>query len=487
MIDLYNDDCLNVLKTMDSNSIDSIVTDPPYGLSFMGKKWDYDVPSQAIFEECLRVLKPGGHLLSFSGSRTYHRMAVRVEDAGFEIRDQLMWLYGSGFPKSLNVGKAVDKRGGVSVSWFGEWLRNWRKKNNITQKQVSVLFPSKTGGLTGCVANWELGLNIPTNEQFNLICKTFNLPFENLEEAEREVIGYQARGNAVNTDFMSGGNNITKGTSEWEGWGTALKPAHEPICMARKPISEQTVASNVLKYGTGGINIDESRVHTTEELGREQKEGPMSPKYGFNNNMGNRFQEGNPKGRFPANVIMTHHPDCKCIGTNENYICHDECPIKIMDEQSGILKSGKDKSPTTNKVSGFFGNKNQYYNSDANYGDMGGASRFFYCAKTSKSERNLGLDDKNNHPTVKPIKLMKYLQTLVTPKDGTTLDPFMGSGTSGVSANIADFNFIGIEMNEEYFKIAEERIKASDNMELDDDDKVFIQETPQSSISDWFE
>jgi site-specific DNA-methyltransferase (adenine-specific) len=199
---LLHGDCLEKLKLLKENSIDSIVTDPPYGLSFMNKKWDYDVPSTDIWIECLRVLKPGGHLLSFSGSRTYHRMAVRIEDAGFEIRDQIMWVYGSGFPKSHNIGKAVDK----------------------------------------------------------------------LQGNEREVVGtsdkksFESWADFTEREFERKDNNITKGTSEWEGWGTALKPSHEPIVMARKPLSEKTVAENVLRWGTGGLNIDESRIGTDDNL-----------------------------------------------------------------------------------------------------------------------------------------------------------------------------------------------------------------------------
>ena len=277
MIDLRLGDCIEILKTLPDNSVDSVVVDPPYHLTsivkrfgkegsapaqfgtdgafaraskgFMGKEWDGgDIAFRTdVWSECLRVLKPGGYLLSFSAPRTYHRMAVAIEDAGFEIRDQIMWLFGSGFPKSHNIGKAIDKRGGESIGWFGEWLVKWRKENNIPQSKIAELFPSKTGGLTGCVSNWELGNNLPTNEQFNLICETFDLPFKSLEEAEREYIGTKTSGigKAFTKDGWGSGHDeveITKGNSEWEGWGTALKPAHEPICMARKPLSEKTIA-----------------------------------------------------------------------------------------------------------------------------------------------------------------------------------------------------------------------------------------------------
>jgi len=537
MINLYNDDCLVILKTMDDNSIDSIVTDPPYGLSFMGKKWDYDVPNQEIFEECLRVLKPGGYLLSFSGSRTYHRMAVRVEDAGFEIRDQLMWLYGSGFPKSLNVGKAI-----TATETYGA-----SDPKSIRKARLGDEYE-------------------PTGQ----------------EDWQKGFFDKKTQG----SDNKPIDTELTENGDKWKGWGTALKPAHEPIVMARKPLSEKTVATNVLKHGAGGINIDDSRVSLSDgddpRLGGKGtwKTDKMAKDVYVGGYTG--VDTASSKlGRFPSNVILSHHPECQCIGvktvkgnskphelhsnteqyegwgnitfrkgemvghgdedgneTVDDYICHEDCPIKIMDEQSGIKKSTRHMSYKRSGGEFIDGIPNQTDKSWFTQ-ETGGASRFFYCAKTSKNERNLGLDDfpskdgrnthgkgmsnvirkcpthdvsipsgkstygcgcgfkfdnnltikptKNNHPTVKPIKLMKYLQTLVTPKDGTTLDPFMGSGTSGVSANIAGFNFIGIEMDEDYFKIAEARINASDDMELNDDDKVIISKPIESSIHDWFE
>jgi site-specific DNA-methyltransferase (adenine-specific) len=299
-------DCLDKLKELEADSVDSIVTDPPYGLSFMGKKWDYDVPSQAIWEECMRVLKPGGHLLAFAGSRTYHRMAIRVEDAGFEIRDQIMWVYGSGFPKSYKLG---------------------------------------------------------------------------------------------------------------DGWGTALKPAHEPIVMARKPISKNTIAENVSEWGTGGLNIGESRIAFRDdadykESTQKNQHADFGTKPMTNNNVYGDYSMLQPKnyepeGRFPANIIF------------------DEEASKLLDEQSSS--------------------------------DVGGASRFFYCPKSSKKDRNEGAD--NKHPTVKPTDLMLYLIRLITPKGGTTLDPFMGSGSTGKAAVRGGFEFVGIEREKEYFDISENRIK----------------------------
>jgi site-specific DNA-methyltransferase (adenine-specific) len=434
MIDLRLGDCIEVLKTLPDNSVDSIVTDPPYGLSFMGKKWDYDVPSVDVWKECLRVLKPGGHLLSFGGSRTYHRMAVAIEDAGFEVRDQIMWVYGSGFPKSHNIGKAIDK---------------------IQGNEREVVGKERSGKTSKAFNDYEYRI-------------------------EDEIYS------------TSGEYDKTKGQSEWEGWGTALKPAHEPICMARKPLSEKSIAENVLKHGTGGINIDDCRIGS-EERKNQQKN--------FANGNGGVYKETNSSkdefvdvnGRFPANIMF------------------DEEAGKILDEQSGITSvTGKRSQKSIDNC--IEARKKNKGNSQCDVGgnitkiteyanDKGGASRFFYCPKVSKKERNAGLEDmeettnrqkghgldricgncgtsmlkpkdckcetpdwitppkKNTHPTVKPIKLMEYLITLVTPKGGTVLEPFMGSGSTGIAAKNLGMSFIGIEREEEYMEIAKRRIE----------------------------
>lgn len=253
---LYAGDCLDVLKALAPDSVDAVVTDPPYGLGFMGRHWDHGVPGIEYWRLALCVLKPGGHLVAFSGTRTYHRMVVAIEDAGFEIRDQVGWCYGSGFPKSLDVSKEIDKRGGRDVGWFGPWLKRWRSEKGIKQLDIAALFPSRTGGKTGCVANWELGLNLPTPEQFNLICANFGLPFENLEAAEREVTGRSSKpkptfhtadiGGEAEANEYSLTRPATDAAREWQGWGTALKPAWEPIVLARKPL------------GTGDIRVREN-------------------------------------------------------------------------------------------------------------------------------------------------------------------------------------------------------------------------------------
>ncbi len=480
---IYNQDCLYKLKELDDSSVDSIVTDPPYGLSFMGKKWDYDVPSVEIWVECLRVLKPGGHLLAFAGSRTYHRMAVRIEDAGFEIRDQIMWVYGSGFPKSHNIGKAVDKQGGNLLGKeVADLVKKKRLEIGLSTIQLAELgkFYGKTNH-GGSVSNWETGRGRITPEQFNKLIEILNLENNPIIETKREVIGKQT--NDDNFRFYSSGRyqwntegqkrkesiDITKGNSEWEGWGTALKPAHEPIVMARKPF-KGTVVNNVLEWGTGGINIDASRIGT-EKL---TNKGMSSLGVMHDDNWKSKKVENEVEGRFPANIIF------------------DEEAGEILDEQSGISKSGKSRGLTPTKARSWKNSSIQGINR-IDHDDKGGASRFFYCPKTSKKDRNEGLDEfetkqtvgggggignyendvnsssgkygsekapsKNNHPTVKPTDLMLYLIRLVTPERGTTLDPFMGSGSTGKAAVRGGFDFIGIEREKEYIEIAKARIK----------------------------
>lgn len=362
---LHLGDCLEVLAGLPDNSVDSIVTDPPYGLSFMGKKWDYDVPSVAIWEQCLRVLKPGGHLLAFAGTRTQHRMAVRIEDAGFEIRDMIAWVYGSGFPKSLDVSKAIDKAAGAEREVVGRYR---------AAVQTGV-----TGGLNGSKADSD-----------GVTWATITAP-------------------------------ATDAARQWSGWGTALKPALEPITMARKPLIG-TVAENVLAHGTGAINVDGCRVEAEKATGwggggSKLYEGGLSRDGG----------EARPttSGRWPANLIHD--------GSNEACLA---------------LKSG---------------------------------ARFFYSAKTGKDDRNEGCESfeekpaggmqgrndgslgtitmsKNHHPTVKPTTLMAYLCRLVTPPGGTVLDPFMGSGSTGKAATVNGFRFVGIERDPAYHKISMARI-----------------------------
>jgi site-specific DNA-methyltransferase (adenine-specific) len=441
-IDLRLGDCLEVLKTIPDNSIDAVITDPPYGIGFMGKAWDTFVPttvqsaveqSETSYEktkddkqdnpnlkgrknapigskstvagtydlsdkgkndyqewcyewgkECLRVLKPGGHLLASNSPRMYHRMAIGLEDAGFEIRDQIMWVYGSGFPKSHNIGKAIDK--------------------------------------------------IKGNER---------------EVVENPYAKKRPNGNKWLNQMDDKPDEKTKGNSEWEGWGTALKPAHEPIVMARKPLTEKSIAENVLKHGTGGINIDGSRIEAEDQsvLDAAVKRMTGNDATGWKNTS-KSIEPNSSEGRFPANIIF------------------DEEAGQLLDEQSGVSKSGKNKTRTSD---GF--NENAYGKgigvkagqNNGEYGDKGGASRFFYCPKAAKKDRGEGIELINNHPTVKPTDLMRYLINLITPPNGTILDPFMGSGSTGKAAVRCGVNFIGIEKEQEYMDIAKVRIEHEKN------------------------
>jgi DNA modification methylase len=389
-------DCVKEMKRLPENSIDSIVCDPPYGLKFMGKEFD-DLGEGAQQREwhrlwaieALRVLKPGGYLLAFGGTRTYHHLATAVEEAGFEIRDQIQWLYGSGFPKSHNVGKAIDKAAG-------------KEREVIGQETL-------TNDIRGNASN----------------CRGISGPKKNKKPLVRNITA-----------------PATDEAARWEGWGTALKPANEPIVVARKPF-KGTVAENVQEHGTGAINIEEARI-------------------------------GGKEGRWPANVIL------------------DEEAGALLDEQSPQNKKGKRATPYTRKRNNGLGlgNSNLRHgqsNAPDYYGDQGGASRFFYCPKAAKKERNAGLDGfeekqqdtgrkkgnpggdnprnrgvhkrANHHPTVKPVALMAYLCRLVTPPGGTVLDPFLGSGSTGLACIEEGFSFIGIEKDPEYMKIARARIK----------------------------
>jgi DNA modification methylase len=337
---LLHGDCLQVLREIEDSSIDSVVTDPPYGLAFMGKKWDYDVPSVEIWAECLRVLKPGGHLLAFAGTRTQHRMAVRIEDAGFEIRDMIAWVYGSGFPKSLDISKAIDKTAGA-------------EREVVGTKLGQPGYSAKSADEGNCY-----GDGLSNGEAKCLITAP-----------------------------------ATPEAQQWDGWGTALKPALEPITMARKPF-KGTVAANVLQHGTGALNIDGCRVGDNAN-NPHTATGPAQPG-GFamqSSGLGSTVQ-----GRWPANLI------------------HDG-----SDEVEAVL---------------------------------GEAMRFFYCPKPSKAERGEG----NAHPTVKPVGLMRYLCRLVTPPGGIVLDPFCGSGTTGVAAALEGFDFAGIERELEYLELARRRV-----------------------------
>lgn len=417
---LRHGDCLEVLRGMADDSVDSIVTDPPYGLSFMGKRWDYDVPSVEVWAECLRVLKPGGHLLAFAGTRTQHRMAVRIEDAGFEIRGMIAWVYGSGFPKSLDVSKAIDKAAGAEREVLGvDPVRFARLKNQIN-------------GSVSTGEQWEHG-------------------------------GRDVTITAPATDAAR----------QWQGWGTALKPAHEPICVARKPLIG-TVAENVLAHGTGALNIDGCRV-PGEKPTTTRGAGGQNGRYGPIEAQGRVEDDG--RGRWPANLI------------------HDgsEEVLALFPANAGASAPVKGTEASKASVGNVTGERERV--PGAFHADSGSAARFFYCAKASKRDRDEGLEGfeskpansaygdglntatkirtvdqaengvsrdlrRNNHPTVKPTDLMRYLCRLVTPPGGVVLDPFMGSGSTGKAALLEGFQFIGIEREAEYVEIARARIAA---------------------------
>lgn len=389
-VTLYNGESEGVLMGLTDNSVDSIVTDPPYELGFMGKKWDnsgiaYSVP---LWKECLRVLKPGGHLLAFGGTRTSHRMVCAIEDAGFEIRDSLIWMYGSGFPKSLDISKAIDKAAGAQREIVG------RRKG---------------------------------------VTKTFNI-------GAQRILKQRDPFTAPSTDAAK----------EWDEWGTALKPAHEPICLARKPLSEKTIAANVLKWGTGGLNIDGSRIGMQEKDKADFLEkrdswansnGKKSPGFMTSPKNESLAREAANKGRFPANVLL----GCACEGQNE-----PDCAVRMLDEQSGQSKSVS--GGLGGMDSGMWSGKRQIER--RGHEDSGGASRFFYTAKASRAER-LG----SKHPTVKPLDLMKYLVRLVTPPQGVVLDIFAGSGTTLQAAKILGFKSVGIDMVKAHCQDCVERLR----------------------------
>ena len=396
---LYQGSMLDMLEVIEPNSIDSIITDPPYELNFMGKGWDNSgiAFQKETWEKCYEVLKSGGYLLAFGGSRTFHRIACAIEDAGFEIRDTIMWLYGSGFPKSMDISKSLDKRNGRKNNDFielGNYLRE--KRGNKTQKEISKYFPSKTGGLTGCVSNWEKGENIPTKEQYAKLKEILNLDdrFDWLierEEAEREVIGTKQSGcfnnqekdkytigssKSLEVDITIPSTDLAK---QWQGWGTALKPSFEPIIVARKPFKGSLV-DNVIEYGVGGINIDECRVGNEvikggtmpdfRDIGQKSKEAIGIDKLSFGQvENAKRKPLDDHIGRFPANTILTY----------------DETDF---DEVCGGFPYTKGDNRTTKQTydKSIWGNAKSV-ESNCLYADSGSASRYFMnCKYTGKDE-----------------------------------------------------------------------------------------------------
>jgi DNA modification methylase len=415
---IHHGDCREVMATLDAESVDAIVSDPPYGLSFMGKGWDHGVPGVEFWTEAMRVAKPGAHLLAFGGTRTYHRLACAIEDAGWEIRDCVMWVYGSGFPKSHDVSKAIDKAAGAEREVVGTRSMN-----------------TGVASLGGNANN-----DGPTTDTFR---------------DARLGKSYDITITAPATDAAR----------QWSGWGTALKPAHEPIIVARKPLVG-TVAENVLRYGTGAINVDGCRVAGGFRPLIEST-ASLPPKNALGDSLnGSRCAGTTNAGRWPANLI------------------HDG-----SDEVVGLFPSNV-KGGTWNRTAGarHFNNDGEPtdYQTSGSDSSSGSAARFFYCAKASKADRDEGCEGisgrfaptmgngiggkehdpetatpkRNHHPTVKPTALMRYLCRLVTPPGGIVLDPFTGSGSTGKGAVLEGFRFIGIEREAEYVEIAKARIAA---------------------------
>ena len=461
-------DCVEQMKTLEANSVDAIVTDPPYGLEFIGKAWDgfgtplgFQTWSEQWAREAFRVLKPGGHLLAFGGTRMYHRLAAGIEDAGFEIRDTLMWLYGSGFPKSLDVSKAIDKMDAKDEQQarryrFTEWVRS----TGATAQQIDQV----TGTVMGSHYTTHLSQPAVMTREHLEACRHLlgQIPewverecdirsVESRNFAAREVtgvrdvpIGHAFAGEVYGNTSDSKEVNITAPSTDaakkWQGWGTALKPAVEPIVLARKPLIG-TVAENVLTHGTGALNIDASRIVGAPPSVPQPSFGAKEPTvYNFATGQGRNGEMSLASGRWPANILM------------------DEAAAAMLDEQSGVSKSPAPYGDTVSGEKSMFGIGG--LNHSKEFGDFGGASRFFYVAKASRSERNKGLE-RNIHPTVKPVDLMRYLIRLVTPKGGTVLDPFMGSGTTAVAAIEEGVNWIGCEREPEYVAIIEARIAAA--------------------------
>lgn len=384
-VTLYHGDCRDVISSLPSNSLDACVTDPPYELGFMGRKWDasgiaYD---KWLWAEVWRVLKPGAHVLAFGGTRTWHRLAVAIEDAGFEVRDSIAWMYGSGFPKSLDVSKAIDKAAGAEREVVGRGTKGQRIQSSWDD-----------GGATGIFRAGADGYDLTTP--------------------------------------------ATPAARQWQGWGTALKPAFEPIVVARKPLIG-TVAENVQQWGTGALNIDGCRIGSDGGTSGATA-GPSDGIYGNGLN-GERSHPVPGLGRWPANVIL------------------DESQAEALDRQSGMTssKSANRGNLGAGPFSRLEGNGSlQGTDGVRGHNDIGGASRFFYTAKASSAERPRV--DGVAHPTVKPLDLMQYLVRLVTPPGGTVLEPFAGSGTTLEACIAEGFQCIGIELTDEYLPLIMQRI-----------------------------
>jgi DNA modification methylase len=514
-------DCLAVMKDLPDDCVDSVVCDPPYGLEFMGKDWDHGVPGVEFWIEALRVAKPGAYLLAFGGTRMYHRLACAIEDAGWEIRDSISWLYGSGFPKSLDIGKALDKtsgRIGVSTEALKRKLIELFDASGKSRGQIDDECGFRACNyltLPGKDKRPDPWINVlPSQEKWVVIKRvlrcTADLEIEEtldrfFAEAEREVLGSVTKARSVgqgsalpamgaDTEYKTWDITApaTDAARQWNGWGTALKPAWEPIIVARKPLIG-TVAANVLKHGTGGINIDGCRIETSENLNggaykskaeiEDNEEDsyqcidpncpdaatmpyhdhPAEKRKGRHDGAENwRYKHGGaggfeqPKGRWPANVAL------------------DEEAARLLDEQSDTTKGTGGNTSGKNALgqdSGWNSHENRP-TPIARHNDSGGASRFFYTAKASRAERTMRGAVDNKHPTVKPVSLMRWLVRMVTPPQGSVLDPFCGSGSTLVAAELEGFDYLGIEQDPESHKTACERLANAEVLRKKTDPKT---------------
>lgn len=469
-VTLHLGDCREVLSALPSMSADAVVCDPPYELrsgangGFMGQAWDatgiaYDVDN---WKQVWRVLKPGGHLLAFGATRTYHRLAVAIEDAGFEIRDSIHWIYGNGFPKGIDVGRAVDRVGGASPKRQAAVLKAARLRSGLTLAEVA----EAVGCTPGSVRDWEDGraraVGLPV--EHIIPSAQYRQPLADLlgySADERRIAGVSLRRSkdGVVFDFGFSGNMYASASTEagrtWDGWNTTLKPAHEPIVVARKPVVG-TVTTNVLEHGTGALNVDSCRVSVADLSYAANAAGDRG--HADNRTRQAEFHQGagsaHDLGRWPTNVVFSHSPACSDA-------CAPDCPVAALDDQTGILTSGFVAAGTPRSNRSGFSGPMPAVSGAATHGDSGGGSRFFpvfrYEPKAPSSERPR-LDDGTVHTTVKPLDLMRWLVRLVTPPGGMVLDPFAGSGTTLEACVIEGFHAIGIEKEQPYAELCVKRL-----------------------------
>lgn len=507
---LYRGNNLHIMPEFENNWIDTIITDPPYALEFMGKAWDKVLPARETWVECLRVAKPGAMMLVFGGDRTHHRLMVDIEDAGWEIRTCIYWLFGSGFPKSLDIGKAIDKQGGDAGIAIRNEIAILIKSSGMSDNQIADI----TGVSAALVRFWRKRERNIMAKEANRLCDMLrcSVPMQ----VEREITGNgpyhnpNARQNWGSEGYKRNQILTAPATPEaqlWDGWGTALKPATEIIVVAMKPL-DGTFAENALKHGVAGLNIDGGRIDYQSENDKEKAlAGDAFKRKDFSDKgwsrpwmedakrvarMNIEAKARAQKGRWPSNLLLSHHPECREIGvkkikgdkregkiphqppgqygiygdfkgTNNKtpaygnpdgtetipaYECHPDCAVKMLDEQVGELKSGlilPHHGGRGHSIIGTFETRDRKGEIRPSYGDKGNASRFFYCAKASRSERG----EDNKHPTVKPLKLMEYLVKLtMTPTGGVVLDPFAGSCTTGLACKNVGRKCILIEKDD---------------------------------------